>query len=81
MNKLHGTITVKGSNPFKIPAEDFIISPLSEDASLYINSIYNNIVNPVKIGEIVKDEYTKVHGAIPYIEFYIDTTNTYYIKW
>lgn len=81
MNELHGTTTIKGSNPFKIPAEDFMISPVSTDTKLYIRSIANGVVDEKEAGDIKADEYTKVHGAIPYTEFYVDTTDTYYIKW
>lgn len=78
---LHGTTTIKGSTPFRIAASDFIISPLSADGELHLNSICNGTTEDVAVDTISSGYYTKIEGAIPYIEFYVDTDETFYIKW
>lgn len=78
---MHGTTTIQGSNPFKIPATDFILSPLSADAVLKIRSIVNNVINEKEIAQIKAGEYTKVTGSVPYIEYVVITEDTFYIKW
>lgn len=78
---LRGTMTVVGNKKFKIPATDFIISPLTADADLHLNSIVNGIENDVVVDSLSSGEYTKVTGAVPYMELYVDTDETFYIKW
>lgn len=78
---LHGTTTVKGSEPFKIASSDFMISPLSADGNFHLKSICNGEVNDKVIDTLTSGYYTKVEGAVPYTEFYIETSDVFYIKW
>lgn len=78
---LHGTMTVVGSKKFKIPTTDFMISPLSSNADLHLNSMVTGVTNDVVVDTLVAGQYTKIDGAIPYLEFYVDTAETFYIKW
>ena len=77
----HGEKKIVGSTPFKMHAESFIISPLSDDATLYINSINSDVKNPIAQDTISAGDYTTVSGVVPFTEFYVDTTETFYIKW
>lgn len=79
--EVHGTMTIKGSNVFKVPATDFFISPLSADAKLYIRSICNGIIDEKIAADVKAEEYTKVTGSVPYVEFFINTDDKYYVKW
>ena len=78
---LHGTTTVKGTATFKVPAKDFIISPLTADADLHLKSIVGSVPNDKVVDTISSGEYTKVTGSIPYIEYYVNTSDTFYVKW
>ena len=77
----HGTLTIEGRTHFKVPTSDFIISPLATDAHLIIASISPDDPEEREVGDIAADEYTKVTGAVPYIDFYIDTDETYCVKY
>lgn len=78
---LHGTMTVVGDKKFKIPTTDFMISPLTANADLHLNSMVTGVTNDVVVDTLVGGQYTKVEGIIPYIEFYVDTDETFYVKW
>jgi len=73
-------IEVKGSEHFSVPVEDFIISPLIESAGMYLVSIHKGVEQERKIADLNPDEYTKIHGLIPCVELYLDTEETFYIK-
>ena len=72
--------TIDASTQFSVMSEDFIISPLQAAASLYIVSIHEGVENVQKIADLNADEYTQISGCIPGVKFYIDTNETFYIK-
>lgn len=74
-------MVVEGKTPFKINCPNFIISPLSKSANMYINSIHAGVVNTKLAAILSPDDYNKIVGAVPDTEFYIDTDETFYIKW
>jgi hypothetical protein len=76
-----GEITVVGNQKFKINSPNFIVSPLKKDASLYINSIHSGVEDPRCISVLVADDYNKITGAVPNTVFYVDTDETFYVKW
>lgn len=59
----HGSLKVFNSSVFRIPATDFIISPLAADANLYIKEIYNGVEQVGLIELVPAGDYTKVTGA------------------
>ena len=73
-------ITVVGSEPFKVAAQSFIISPLNDAAELCIKSIHKGVDDPKKILDINPGEYTQVTGLCTNIELFVNTTETFYIK-
>lgn len=74
-------MTVKGSTSFMVNSPNFILSPLTKEAKLYIKSIHAGVddVKPVAILE--PNDYNKIVGAVPNTEFYVDTDETFYVKW
>lgn len=78
---VHGTTTVIGNKKFKVPATDFMISPLTANADLHLNSMVTGVTNDVVIDTLIAGKYTKVDGAIPHLEYYVDTAETFYVKW
>lgn len=74
-------MVVKGKTPFKINCPNFIISPLNESANMYINSIHAGVVDTKLAAILSPGDYNKIVGAVPDTEFYIDTDETFYIKW
>lgn len=75
-------LKIQGSTPFMVPATDFMISPLSADASLYIDKLSdgaNISENSKAVADITAGEYTKVTGAIPNIKYHINTTGSFEI--
>lgn len=74
-------ITVEGKQVFKINSPNFIISPLKKEALLYINSIHSGVNDPKPVATLSVDDYNKITGAVPDTEFFVDTDETFYIKW
>lgn len=72
---------VVGCEKFQINSPAFIISPLKSPANLYINSIHAGIDEPKIAAVLSADDYNKIVGAVPNTEYYIDTDETFYIKW
>ena len=72
---------VKGSQKFKVNCANFIISPLSKDACLYINSIHAGVEDPKPVAVLTAEDYNKIRGVVPDTEFFIDTDETFYVKW
>lgn len=74
-------IKVNGSTSFMIPTTDFMISPLSADAHLYIDKLSDgnseSTVSSKIVGDITAGEYTKITGAIPNIRYHINTTDNF----
>ena len=79
-SKVLHELEIKGNQHFSIPTEDFIISPLIESCGMYLVSIHKGVTQERKIADLNPDEYTKIHGMIPSVELYLDTEETYYIK-
>lgn len=74
-------LKVSGNAPFMVNCPNFIISPLTTKANLYIKSIHSG-VDDVKLAAVLEpNDYNKIVGAVPNTEFYIDTEETFYIKW
>ena len=74
-------MTVVGNQKFKVNSPNFIISPLTKEALLYINSIHSGVEDPKPVATLSVDDYNKITGAVPDTEFYVDTEETFYIKW
>lgn len=74
-------MTVVGNQKFMVNSPNFIISPISKEALLYINSIHSGIEDPKPVASLSANDYNKITGAVPNTEFYIDTDETFYIKW
>lgn len=78
----NGYLKITGDDKFKIPATDFVISPLQADADLHIISIMDREQEEdVVVDSIVAGDYTKVTGAVPNTTFYVDTAEEYYVRW
>lgn len=76
-----GEMEVVGNTPFTVYSTDFMISPLQADADIYINSIHAGVDDPKKLDTIKAGDYTKITGNVPNTEMYVDTTETFYIKY
>lgn len=74
-------MTVNGKQTFKVNSPNFIMSPLKKEALLYINSIHAGVDDPKPVAMLTADDYNKITGAVPDTEFYVDTEETFYIKW
>ena len=72
---------VEGRTPFQVNCPNFIISPLSAQTTMYIKSIHAGIDDPKPVAILCAGDYCKIVGAVPNTEFYIDTDETFYIKW
>lgn len=79
-SKLAKEMTVHGSERFKINAHDFVISPLSADADLHCLSNHYGVENDRVIETLYGDQYTQISGLVPNLTLYIDTEETFYIK-
>ena len=55
--------------------------PLKKEALLYINSIHSGVNDPKPVATLSVDDYNKITGAVPDTEFFVDTDETFYIKW
>lgn len=74
-------MTVSGSTPFKVNSPNFIISPLTTEAKLYIKSIHAGVDDAKPVAILVANDYNKIVGAVPNTEFYVETGETFYVKW
>lgn len=79
-SKLAKEMKVEGKANFKINARDFVISPLQAQADLHILSNHYGVENDRIITTINSDEYTQISGLVPNLTMYLDTEETFYIK-
>lgn len=77
----HGNKLIHGNEVFSIGASEFLISPLSSPATLYIKGVKDGVEEPKKLADIEAGDYTKVIGAVDLVNYYIETTETFYISW
>lgn len=80
INQLAKQLTVKGTERFKINSHDFVISPLSADADLHCLSNHWGVENDKVIATINAEQYTQISGHVPNLIMYVDTDETFYIK-
>lgn len=78
-------LQITGREKFIIKGTKCIISPLSNDADIYLNSLIpgeGDLVNPKKVATIEGNgKYTKIDGLLPNIEYYLDTNEIFNIKY
>lgn len=79
-SKLAKEMKIEGKTNFKINAHDFVISPLQAQADLHILSNHYGVENDMVIATINADEYTQISGLVPNLTMYLDTEETFYIK-
>lgn len=80
INQLAKQLTIKGSERFHINAFDFVISPLSASADLHCLSLHHGVENDKVIATLNPEQYTQISGLVPDLLMYIDTEETFYIK-
>ena len=80
VEKVAKEMTVVGDEHFKINAPKFIVSPLQAAADLHIISIHNGVENDQVMDTINANEYTQIQGLVNNVEMYIQTSETFYIK-
>ena len=73
-------ITIKGPERFRVNSYDFVISPLSAGADLHVLSIHHGVEQDKVIASLNPEQYTQISGLVPDITMYLDTEETFYIK-
>lgn len=82
MSKLNGTTTIKGTNTrFKVPVEDFIISPLSANSTLHVVMNVGGTEKDTSLATLDANKPSKIHGGVAFLEYYVATSETFTVKW
>ena len=74
------SVAVDASTRFVATSRDFVISPLKNTTKLYIESIFEGVKDSAPLQDLNADEYTQINGAIRGSVLYVDTDETFYVK-
>lgn len=71
---------IEGNTRFRVNSDKFIMSPLQQSADLHIVSIHEGVENDRVLETINAGEYTQIQGLVRNVELYLETSETFYVK-